>query len=655
MLQDLLLTRPHFSFLYNGELKNGFEPGTARIVTELPQNGARSFQITYSFPFGIQITEELALYDKYNAARVLLHFENVSDENSGTLSKIQDCDITLPFNEHFVHPKPGHRFTPPDKARVFRFNGSNWARDEFAEYPEYIAPGKHLKYACEHGRSSQGLLPFFEINENDRGILLAIGWTGQWNISFAAQDGEINIQSGIEDTEFYLKPGEKIRTSSTVIMPYANGREKASNQWRRFFKEYISPMGKAQRPAEGPLATGAWGSLSSERMLEVLKTLKEKDIGAEYYWIDAGWYGYSTGPCPTEFDGDWPRHTGSWVVNKTYHPDGLEEVARVVKENGMGLVLWIEPERVIRGTDTPNAHPDWFMELSPDNDTLLIDFSIPEAVQGTADMVAGFIEKLNLKIYRQDFNTNPLPYWRKYDEEGRRGLKEIQYIMGLYRFWDTLLERFPYLLIDNCASGGRRLDIEMLSRSIPLWRSDYQCTFDHDIEVAQIHTTGLNRWLPFHGTGVGRYVGDAYRFRSAYAPSMTSSFWQYEENPVTSEEEMQTVKKYFAEYKSVRPYLSCDFYALVENSLCNTSWCVWQYDRPEEGDGILIALRRPNSSMTTAELPLKGLSGCGETRYILTDADSGQTWEESEANLKEGLQLTLSEKPSSRLIRYKKA
>jgi hypothetical protein len=85
MLQDLLLTRPHFSFLYNGELKNGFEPGTARTVTELPQNGARSFQITYSFPFGIQITEELALYDKYNAARVLLHFENVSDENSGTL------------------------------------------------------------------------------------------------------------------------------------------------------------------------------------------------------------------------------------------------------------------------------------------------------------------------------------------------------------------------------------------------------------------------------------------------------------------------------------------------------------------------------------------------------------------------------------------
>ena len=108
----------------------------------------------------------------------------------------------------------------------------------------------------------------------------------------------------------------------------------------------------------------------------------------------------------------------------------------------------------------------------------------------------------------------------------------------------------------------------MLSRSLPLWRSDYQCTFDHDIEVAQIHTTGISRWLPFHGTGVGRYVGDAYRFRSAYAPSMTSSFWQYEDNPVSSNEQFETVKKYFEEYKSIRKYLSCDFYPLVENSTC---------------------------------------------------------------------------------------
>ena len=147
------------------------------------------------------------------------------------------------------------------------------------------------------------------------------------------------------------------------------------------------------------------------------------------------------------------------------------------------------------------------MELSPEDGTLLLDLSKPEAVDGTIEMVSGFVEKLGLKCYRQDFNTNPLPYWRKYDEEGRKGLKEIKYVTGLYRFWDALLERFPDLFIDNCASGGRRLDIEMLSRSIPLWRSDYQCTFDHDIEVAQIHTTGISRWLPFHGTGVGRYVG----------------------------------------------------------------------------------------------------------------------------------------------------
>jgi hypothetical protein len=41
--------------------------------------------------------------------------------------------------------------------------------------------------------------------------------------------------------------------------------------------------------------------------------------------------------------------------------------------------------------------------------------------------------------------------------------------------WDELRQRHPKLTIDNCASGGRRIDLETCSRSYPLWRSDTQC------------------------------------------------------------------------------------------------------------------------------------------------------------------------------------
>ena len=653
---NIFLETPHFSFKYDGKTLNGYESETARDIKKCPSlcDGEAKYEVTYDFKNGIKICEELSIYENFKTVKILLHFENISDKNSGQLSEIYDCDISLPFNENYNPPAVGHRLTSENRAaRVFKSIGSTCARDESFEYPEYIVPGHEILYSCEHGRSSQGLMPYFDLNEEDKGALIAIGWTGQWNSRFVGEDRKINIKTGIEALDFYLEPREKIRTSSAVIMFYENGREEACIAWRRFFKKYITIMGKGERPKEGPLSLMTWGGISSDKMIERIQKVTEYGIGAEYFWVDAGWYGYSTGPCPNEFTGDWPTHTGSWVVNKTYHPDGLLEVAETVKASGMKFLLWIEPERVLRGTDTPNEHPDWFLELEPENPTLLLDLSNPDAVQGTYELVAGFIEKFDLKCYRQDFNMLPLAYWRKNDSDRRNGIKEIKYITGLYKFWDMLLERFPDLFMDNCASGGNRNDIEMLSRSMPLWRSDHQCTWNSEPEVAQIQTTGISRWLPYHGTGLGRYIEDAYRARSAYAPSLAAFFWGYEEQDfIDGDEKNELVKKYYAEYKSIRPYLSCDYYPLVENSICNTSWCAWQYNRPEENDGIILAFRRPNSPMPRAEFELKGLS---EGQYKFTDADSGEEKIMAFDEIKtKGIDVIISKKRSSKLIRYHK-
>ena len=656
-INNIFLETPHFSFDYDGKSFDGFESGTARDIKKSsaqPSGGGEAeYEITYDFKNGIKVCEELCIYEDFRAAKVLLRFENVSGENSGQLSKIYDCDISLPFNENYIAPAVGHSLTPENKARVFKSVGSNWARDEFFEYPEYIAPNRSRMYSCEHGRSSQGLMPYFDLNENDRGALFAVGWTGQWNIRFSGEDKKVNIKTGIEGLDFYLEPHEKIRTSSVVVMLYENGRDEACVAWRRFFNRYVTVMNKGERPKEGPLCLGAWGAISSDKMIERIEKVTSHGIDMEYYWIDAGWYGYSTGPCPTAFDGDWGTHTGRWVVNKTYHPDGLMDVSEKIKEKGMKLLLWMEPERVVRGTDVTKAHPEWFLEMSPEDSALLLDLSDPEAVLGTYELVAGYAEKFDMKCYRQDFNINPLAYWRKYDTEKRKGIKEIKYITGLYKLWDMLLERFPDLLIDNCASGGRRLDIEMMSRSVPLWRSDYQCTADPEPEAAQIHTTGLNRWLTYHGTSFGGYIGDAYVFRSAYAPSLVANCWCIEPHEfVDGSPKNDTAKKYFAEYKNIRPYFACDYYPLVENSTCDTTWCAWQYNRPENGDGIILAFRRPKSPMSKAGFKLKGLS---EGDYKFTDADSGEETVLSydEINNK-GFEVDIGEARSSKLIGYTK-
>lgn len=619
------LNQHRFSFNYGSEPFSSFlNDSNVKVISSPPVNNeTESYVITYTLPEGLVVTEYLELYAAYNAVRQVLYFENVSDSDTCIISDLHDCTVSITLNDGFVRPPAGYRQEDGTCAKIFRTTGSNWARDEYSANSEFISPGQKKSYSCCGGRSAQGLAPYFDVNRGDKGCLIAIGWTGQWSASFTGVGENIVINTGIEGVSFCLHPHEKIRTSSTLILTYENGQTNGHILFRRLFKKHFSLIGTPGRPENGPLCFNAWGALSSEKMITRLGQFKEYNMGAEIYWIDAGWYGYSSGPCPNEHVGDWGAHTGSWNVNLNYHPDGLTEVAATAKEAGMGMLLWVEPERVLKGTDTPKAHPEWFLKLDDGNSTWLLNLGCEEALTGTFSMLSDLIEKLNLVCYRQDFNIDPLVFWRKYDEENRNGMTEIKYINGLYRLWDMLLERFPHIFIDNCASGGRRNDIEMLSRSIPLWRSDYQCTFNADSETAQIHTTGASWWLPYHGTGLGTVIGDAYRIRSCYSPSMTTSYWMYDENDFTPSQPLDELRERFAEYKRVRPYFSCDFYPLTGNSLCDTSWCAWQFDRPEHGDGIVMAFRRPMSPMTDAAFTLCGIDK--NKTYVFTDADTNET------------------------------
>ena len=79
------------------------------------------------------------------------------------------------------------------------------------------------------------------------------------------------------------------------------------------------------------------------------------------------------------------------------------------------------------------------------------------------ERISSLIEEFGVTIYRQDFNMAPGPVWTEADTPDRVGMSEIRHIEGLYAFWDELLARHPGLVIDNCSSGGRRIDLESIS------------------------------------------------------------------------------------------------------------------------------------------------------------------------------------------------
>lgn len=114
-----------------------------------------------------------------------------------------------------------------------------------------------------------------------------------------------------------------------------------------------------------------------------------------------------------------------------------------------------------------------------------------------SELISKRLSEYGIDVYREDYNIDPLDFWRKNDAPDHQGMTEIRFVEGDYAFWDALLARHPGLWIDNCASGGRRIDLETCMRSVPLWRSDTSCSPGHP-EWNQQQSVSLCQYLPLH-------------------------------------------------------------------------------------------------------------------------------------------------------------
>ncbi|MBR2461055.1 MAG: alpha-galactosidase, partial [Clostridia bacterium] len=479
------------------------------------------------------------------------------------------------------------------------------------------------------------------------GFIAAIGWTGQGNAKISANDSSVSFKSKIEDTEFFLLPGEKIRTSSFVIMNYTGDLEAAQNKWRRFIRAEISIITK--RGGKGPLCAGIWGGMTSEQVISRIDTLTNNSIPMEYMWMDAGWYGEDTQPTLSEYEGDWSQHTGDWTISPYIHKNRLVDVSEMIHKSGRRFILWFEPERICKRAPIVKQHPEYLLH-NPARSDMLLNLGDENAFEYIKEQISSVIARVGVDFYRQDFNFEPLPYWRGADTEGRRGITEIKHITGLYRLWDYLLDRFPTLLIDNCASGGRRLDIETLKRSMPLWRSDAQCPANPIPEMTQMHTMNFAQWMPYHGSGTGRCY-DTYNFRSAYAPSMTTNYtFSAADSFGDDEKKLEWLRKMANEYLTVREYFLGDVYHVTKPDISPYAWNIAQWNRPESFDGMIQVFKHESSVYPEAAFKLRALDE-GKT-YVIRDLDGGEQTATGKALMEEGIRVEIKETRVAKIYIY---
>ena len=360
--------------------------------------------------------------------------------------------------------------------------------------------------------------------------------------------------------------------------------------------------------------------------------------------MDAGWYVGAE-----EKNWTW---TGTWEVDRRAHrfPNGLRAVSDHAHTQGVKTIVWFEPERVAAGTWLATAHPQWVLGGSGGG---LLNLGHAPAWQWLVDHVDKLITSEGIDLYRQDFNMDPLPHWRSHDAPDRHGITENQHVTGYLAYWDALLRRHPGLLIDSCASGGRRNDLETMRRAVPLLRSDYL----FEPIGQQGHTYGLSFWLPFYGTGycpsntvgwgwgTGGISYDPYTRRSNMCPANTACF---DFRVAVDDTLIQTL---YREWLKVAPDFFGDYYPLSEHTLEKTAWIAWQFHRPAAGRGFVQAFRRAGSDFYGAQFKLRGLRA--DAQYTVKNMDQpGEVRATGQQFMERGLEIAIRERPGAALIVY---
>ena len=664
---EFLKNSRRFDFLYG---KKKFDDCNFAIETQ--ENGTELTTI-YTFSDGLKVTNIAKKIDKFGAYEWVNWFENTGDKKTDVISDLWDSCFSIPLEHEEKYFLYSYLPDPESVTQIYNPNGSTCPQYEFhaktvpnmgLDSQDYLKIGEVKKYGSSYGRSSDDkCAPFFNVHKKGKGFMCAVGWTGQWHAEVERMPDEVVFKSGIPNLNFALLPGEKIRTSSIVVMPYEARVIDSQNMWRRLVKEEYSLVGSVGRDEYGPLCAMVWGGMRTSAVIDRIEKIKKYDIPYEYVWMDAGWYGIDTPPTPDEWEGAiWSERTGDWRVSEISHPDGLKEVTKAVHDAGKKFLLWLEPERSTKKAAMAHEHPEYFISV-PDGvcddpalntGSLMLNLGNEDAWNYIYDTIVKYIEDLNIDFFRQDANMGPIYFWSQADtDDDRKGITQIKHIMGLYRLWDTLLERFPNLMIDNCASGGRRIDIETAKRSISLWRSDYQCISNCDVNVTLSHHMSFNTWMPYSGTSLGRLY-DIYRARCAYDSSLAVSFTYSErEEFCDTPEKTEFIKKMCNEYLMLRPYFSGDFYPLTNVTALPDVWTAVQFDRPSENDGILEIFRRDKAPCNSATFELYKIDENAE--YTFTDIDDNSEFKISGKELKEkGFSIEIKEKRTAKIFIYKK-
>ena len=376
---------------------------------------------------------------------------------SGVLWKINPSQERSHFN-------PNPSFDPKSQGRfeLGYFMDEEWGQE--GDFVWQTLPFENFRIERKtHGRSWGSPYVILRNLVNGEMVFAGLGWSGNYFMDFShRQLGMLNFRMGplAPSPLRVIAPGETILSPEVHLGFLHSNLDQAVASWHLHMRSSVIPT----RPAGKEMYTIA-GRVVEEPGEWILREVDiAAEMGVEAFMVDAGWYGSQFAEWPAQ-RGDWEE--GAWL------PGGLAGIRKVTHQKGMLFGLWHEAEAISDRSELHVKHPEFTLHTDdhrPCAETL--DLSNPEAARYFEENVIRIIRDHQLDFYKLDYNVSigeggqslrdgyaESEFWRHYET--------------VYRVYDRVRREFPGVCLENCAGGGGRNDLGMLSRFHYACESDW--------------------------------------------------------------------------------------------------------------------------------------------------------------------------------------
>lgn len=343
--------------------------------------------------------------------------------------------------------------------------------------------------------------PFVAIEDSAARVLWGtqLAWAGSWQIEIFRQHDDICISGGIADREFghwmkTLAPGESLQSPRAFVSCVQGTIDDLCDR----LTSMQSPAAEKQPAVENdlPVVVNEWCTTWGDPSHDNLVAIADRLIGSgvRYLVIDAGWY--------KSGDSDWSSGHGDWDPSSKLFPQGLKATADAIRERGLIPGLWFEMETVGSQSTAFKLGKNFLMR---DGIPITVrerrfwDLNDPASITYLTEKVIDLLESCGFGYLKVDYNETA-GIGCDHPQSLGEGLR-LQ-MEGTYRFFKTIRERLPHLVIENCSSGGHRLEPSMLACSSMSSFSDAHELPEIPIIAGNLHRLILPRqsqiWAVLH-------------------------------------------------------------------------------------------------------------------------------------------------------------